>query len=173
MNLSEYGLLLLRACEGLELKAYQDSASVWTIGYGTTRFPDGTQVQEGDKCTQEQAEYWLLNDCAWANQAVSVMVNHPITQKMHDALVAFVYNIGETAFQKSSLLRQLNIRNYVQATIEFDKWTKVRVNGLLQHSRGLANRRNKEQALFIEGCKELLEPDAGALAKYTMATKDV
>lgn len=172
-NLSEYGMNVLKACEGLRLAAYQDNAGIWTIGYGTTRYPDGTQVQSSDTCTQEQAEYWLLNDVAWANRAVNDMVNHEVTQKMHDALVVFVYNIGELAFQKSSLLRQLNIRNYVQAAIEFDKWIKVRVKGVLTPNRGLANRRNREQALFIDGCRELLSGDTAALERFNLAVKDV
>jgi lysozyme len=155
MNLSQHGLTLLQESEGLRLIAYQDIAGVWTIGYGTTRYPDGSQVQEGDTCTKEQAEYWLLNDAAWANRAINEMVSAEINQKMHDALCAFVYNIGETAFHKSSLLRQLNQCNYKQASLEFDKWNKARVNGVLTISKGLAARRDREQALFDEGIKEL------------------
>jgi len=155
VNLSNHGLLLLKESEALRLKAYQDSVKKWTIGYGTTVYPDGSQVQPGDVCTKEAAEYWLIHDVAWAEKAVSDMVQVEITQKMFDALCALVYNIGGTAFHKSSLLRQLNQSNFAQASIEFDKWVKGRINGVLETIPGLVNRRNREQALFDAGVKEL------------------
>jgi lysozyme len=154
-TLSTHGLTLLQECEGLRLKSYLDSAGIWTIGYGTTRYPDGSQVQEGDTCTQEQAEYWTYNDLAWVLKAVNEMVAVDINQKMFDALCMFVYNIGAQAFHKSSMLRQLNQCNWKQASIEFDKWVKARSGGKLVTVKGLVNRRDKEQALFDEGVAEL------------------
>ena len=47
--------------EGLRLKAYKDSAGVWTVGFGTTHYKDGTQVKEGDVITQAQAHEYLMN----------------------------------------------------------------------------------------------------------------
>jgi lysozyme len=155
LTLSTHGLTLLQESEGLRLKAYLDSAGIWTIGYGTIRYPDGSQVQEGDVCTQEQAEYWTYNDLAWVLKAVNEMVAPQISQKMFDALCMLVYNIGETNFHKSSMLRQLNQCNWKQASIEFDKWVKARSNGKLITVGGLVNRRNREQALFDEGVKDL------------------
>ena len=155
LSLSTHGLTLLLESEGMRLKAYLDSAGIWTIGGGTIRYPDGTQVREGDTCTREQAEYWVHNDLAWACKAVNDMVAVDINQKMFDALVNFVYNVGESAFHKSSLLRQLNQGNFKQASMEFDKWNKARSNGKLITVNGLVNRRNREQALFDEGIAEL------------------
>tara|TARA_R110000782_G_scaffold2454_3_gene9582 strand:- start:2520 stop:2648 length:129 start_codon:yes stop_codon:yes gene_type:complete len=37
MNASEEGIELIKNFEGCELKAYQDSVGVWTIGYGHTK----------------------------------------------------------------------------------------------------------------------------------------
>jgi lysozyme len=155
VELSSFGLALLRESEGLRLKAYQDSAGVWTIGYGTIKYPDGSQVRQGDTCTPEQAEYWIYGDLAWVTKAVNAMVAVEINQKMFDAVCILVYNIGEGNFHKSSLLRQLNQSNFKQASAEFDKWVKARVNGTLVTVKGLVNRRDREQALFDEGVKEL------------------
>ena len=37
MRTSQTGIDLLKFFEGCELKAYQDSVGVWTIGYGHTK----------------------------------------------------------------------------------------------------------------------------------------
>jgi lysozyme len=155
LSLSTHGLTLLQESESLRLKAYPDSGGVWTIGWGTIRYPDGTQVQECDTCTKEQADYWKCSDLAWVQKAINSMVSVEINQKMFDALCGLVYNIGESGFHKSSLLRQLNQRNFKQASMEFDKWVKARVNGKLVTINGLVNRRDREQALFDEGVAEL------------------
>ena len=43
-NISEFGLHIIKKFEGLRLEAYQCPAGVYTIGYGSTRFPDGSCV---------------------------------------------------------------------------------------------------------------------------------
>jgi GH24 family phage-related lysozyme (muramidase) len=48
--------------ENIELEAYPDPLSggePWTIGYGTTIYPDGRKVKEGDHCTEDEARVWL------------------------------------------------------------------------------------------------------------------
>lgn len=50
---------LIKRFEGCRLEAYQDSVGVWTIGWGTTRYPDGSPVSPGDKITQAEADYYL------------------------------------------------------------------------------------------------------------------
>ena len=54
---------LIKKWEGLSLKAYKCPAGVWTIGYGTTFYPDGSKVKEGDTCTKEEADGLLLWYC--------------------------------------------------------------------------------------------------------------
>lgn len=51
----------IKESEGLELTAYWDDyGKVWTIGYGSTFYEDGSPVKEGDKITKKRAEE-LLN----------------------------------------------------------------------------------------------------------------
>ena len=57
MKTSMEGLALIKKFEGCELKAYQCSAGVWTIGYGHTK-----DVVEGMEITQEQAEQMLVDE---------------------------------------------------------------------------------------------------------------
>ena len=50
----------IKESEGLELTAYWDEyGKVWTIGYGSTFYEDGSPVKEGDKITKKRAEELL------------------------------------------------------------------------------------------------------------------
>ena len=40
-DISEKGFSLIRESESLQLKAYLDTGGVWTIGYGTIKYPNG------------------------------------------------------------------------------------------------------------------------------------
>ena len=74
MKLSAAGLALIEEFEGLRLESYQDGAGIWTIGYGTTR-RDGRPVEEGEACTQQQAEEWLSNDVAESEGSVNTSLS--------------------------------------------------------------------------------------------------
>ena len=49
MKTSKEGISLIKKFEGCELKAYQCSANVWTIGYGHTQ-----GIKEGDVCSSRR-----------------------------------------------------------------------------------------------------------------------
>src|SRR5437868_827293 len=69
MKISDVGLALTTSCEGLELTAYPDPGTgkePYTIGYGTTVYPDGTKVKLGDTCSKAQAVEYLRNDMSRA-----------------------------------------------------------------------------------------------------------
>jgi GH24 family phage-related lysozyme (muramidase) len=73
-----------------------------------------------------------------------------LNQNQNDALVSFVYNVGDGNFQKSTLLRLLNQGNYAAVPAELKKWTKARQNGQLIDLPGLVRRRAAEAELFSE-----------------------
>jgi lysozyme len=62
MITSAKGLILIEHYEGFRPDTYKCQAGVWTNGYGTTIYPDGTTVKEGDVVTQEQARFNLSHD---------------------------------------------------------------------------------------------------------------
>ncbi|MCG2572321.1 lysozyme [Acinetobacter sp. ME22] len=144
-DISDQGYVLIRQSEGLRTTAYLDTGGVWTIGYGTIKYPDGKSVKKGDSCTQAQAEFWLKNDCEWVDQCLDKYIKIHVTQNQFDALASFVYNVGETAFVKSTLLTLLNQSNFTAAASQFDRW--VFDNG--KRIQGLVNRRAAEKALFM------------------------
>lgn len=144
-DISEKGYAIIREFEGFKAEAYLDIGGVWTIGFGTIKYPNGQRVKKGDTCTREQAEQWLKNDCKWVDACFDKYVTAKTTQNQFDALASFVYNIGETAFAKSTMLTLLNQNNFTAAANQFDRW--VFDNG--KRITGLANRRTKEKALFL------------------------
>jgi lysozyme len=94
--------------------------------------------------TEKEAELALTDDLAWAQTAVNKAVGVTLTQNMFDALVSFVYNLGESNFRKSTLLNKLNQGQYKAAAFELLRWKYD--NG--KEIPGLLKRRQREKALF-------------------------
>ena len=141
-QISAEGINLICSFEGLELKAYLDSANIWTIGYGTI-IRNGVKVKKGDTCTIEQAKAYMASDLKSFEAAVN-KVKVPLNQNQYDALVSLTYNIGVNAFANSTLLKKLNAQDYKGAAAQFDVWNKVKGRVV----QGLVNRRAKERKLF-------------------------
>lgn len=138
-EVSREGLDLIKSFEGFESEAYLCPAGVWTIGYGHTR-----GVKKGDIITEQEAEKRLKEDVKKAEDAVNKYVHVQLTQNQYDALVSFVYNVGEGNFENSTLLKKLNSGDYNGVRNEFGRW--VYASG--KRLRGLEKRRVKEKALF-------------------------
>lgn len=143
MQLSYNGINALKEHEGFRSNAYKETGGVWTIGYGTIKV-EGRPVEPGMVCTIEQATQWMYSDLAWAQTAVNKLVRAPLAQHQFDALVSFVYNIGEAAFARSTMLRKLNAQDFIGAAKEFDRWNKD--NG--KTIAGLTARRAVERSMF-------------------------
>lgn len=157
--LSAQGLELIKGFEGLRLNAYQDSAGVWTIGYGHTG-----GVRPGDRITQAEAEAYLRQDTGWAQQAVRDLVRVPLSQGQFDALTSFTFNLGRGALEGSTLLRKLNAGDYAGAQAEFGRW--VHAGG--EVLQGLVRRRAAEGDLFGGSA-----PAADATAPAPAAAREV
>lgn len=140
MRISETGLELIKAFEGLRLTAYRCSAGVLTIGYGST----GKHVQEDSRITKEQADALLLKDLERFERGVEELVKVDLAQEEFDALVALTFNIGLGNFKTSTLLRKLNAGDYASAALEFIRWNKAGGKTL----PGLTRRREAESRLF-------------------------
>jgi lysozyme len=140
-------LSIIRKHEGLRLNAYLCPAGVWTIGWGNTLYENGSKVKQGDVITRERADALLLMIVNRFKSQITPMVNKPLTTNQWSALVSFVYNIGVSAFQRSTMLKKVNA-NPSDPTIrdEFMKWNKA--NGAVLH--GLTNRRRDEANLYFK-----------------------
>ena len=139
MIISKNGLDLIKHFESLQLKAYKCSANVWTIGYGHTK-----NVKEGDRISQDQANCFLMQDLYSVERAIIRLVKVKLNQNQFDALCSLIFNIGISAFNKSTLLAKLNTGDYVGAAEQFRRWNKV--NNVVM--AGLVRRRQAEEDLF-------------------------
>lgn len=146
MSTSSSGVDLICNFEGKRLKAYDDGVGIWTIGFGTTIYPDGVRVKKGDICTEAQARCYMQNDLKKFEQAVNNAVSVPLNQNQFDALVSLTYNIGAAALNQSTLIKKLNAGDYRGAADQFDVWVNAGGNRM----QGLVNRRAKEKLLFLE-----------------------
>jgi lysozyme len=138
---------LIKRFEGCKLKAYKCPASIYTIGYGTIRYPDGKPVKEGEEISLYRAESLLTYDVNKFASQIKVNVN----QNQFDSLVSFCYNLGIGAFNSSTLKKKV-IANPGDLSIrdEFMKWNKARVKGVLTELKGLTNRRKAEADLYFK-----------------------
>jgi lysozyme len=151
MKTSAAGIAIIKRWEGLRLRAYLCTGKRWTIGWGTTVYPNGRRVRPGDTCTTQQAEEYLANYVAALEKRVFGMIRVPVTQNQFDALVSFAYNVGEgeKGFLGSTLLRLLNAGDYAGAAGQFRRWNIA--NG--KEDKGLINRRASERDLFLSPAK--------------------
>jgi len=139
MRTGTQGIELIRHFEGCRLNAYLCPAGVWTIGYGHT-----ADVKEGDSIDQEAAEAFLIKDLEKFEQAVTRLVEVPLTQQQFDALVSWTFNLGAGNLAASTLLRKLNNYQYAEVPEQMMRW--VRAGGKVLD--GLVRRRAAEAALF-------------------------
>lgn len=120
MKMSEAGLKKLEVREGRRNKAYLDTKGIPTIGVGHT----GPEVYIGLAWTDQQITDAFADDIKWAENAVNKYVTVPLTQNQFDALVSFVFNIGETGFRRSTALKLLNEKLYDMVPDAMLMWNK-------------------------------------------------
>ncbi len=153
LSFSQGAIELLKIFEGFRSKPYPDPAShgkPFTIGYGSTHYEDGTEVSLNDSpITEERAGQILLN---YLNTKILPDFRKHITANINqyqiDALAALVYNIGNTGFDNSHVLSDINqgIMNGDLKT-RWTAWDKSCGKVL----EGLLDRRLKEYNYFETG----------------------
>ena len=127
-------------------EGYTDNAvipvpgDVPTYGYGTTRKSDGSSVAMGEKTTPTRALVDLLRDASKFEQAVKRCAPVPMHPYEFQAYVSFTYNVGESAFCHSTLVKRLNALDYEGACKALLKWDKVKGVTI----KGLTSRRQAE-----------------------------
>jgi GH24 family phage-related lysozyme (muramidase) len=91
-----------------------------------------------------QADALLVSDIQKFCQHINPLITISLNQNQYDAIISLCYNIGLSAFEKSSLRTFLNAGNIPQASEQFDKWIYAKGKKLT----GLILRRQAEKALF-------------------------
>lgn len=139
-------LALAIPAEGIRQFAYQDSASVLTVCWGST-----TDVQAGKQYTQAECVERLSADMLGAMRAVERCVpGLPWNQLA--AWSDAVYNLGPRIVcdtETSTAARLLQAGQREAACRELDKWVFARVGGVPVKLPGLVKRRQREKELCL------------------------
>jgi len=125
--------------EGFRNKAYKDSKGLLTIGVGHLIKTDEEHLLN-ETLTDEQVKELLKSDLKWCSEAVESSVRVPLTQNQYDALYSLCFNIGETNFRKSTVVKKINENDLKGAADAILMWNKPAV---------LQKRRERERALFL------------------------
>lgn len=136
--------------EGRENTAYRDPVGVVTICDGHT-----STARLGQTLSDEECDELLAGDLGAAFDAVDEHVEVEMPPTRRAALASFVFNVGDGAFQRSTLLKRLNAGKTRQACDELLRW--VYAGG--RQLRGLVTRRRAERELC------LMEPAPTQLAR--------
>lgn len=130
---------LIAEFEGFSSTVYRCQAGVPTIGFGHTR-----GVVDGQTITKEDALRLLMSELSTLQKALASVIHVDVTEGQFVAILSLVYNIGMWKFRTSTLLRELNKGNFVNAGNEFARWIYVK----RQPTEGLMRRRAKEREVF-------------------------
>jgi lysozyme len=141
MEMSAEGIELIKKSEGFRNRVYLDVEGYPTIGYGhrlihPETYPNGI--------TEAQGTAILYSDIRESEQAVARLVKARLTQGQFDALVDFVFNLGEVRLAESTLLRELNAGRLAEAGKQLLRWDHAGA----QENAGLKTRREAELSLW-------------------------
>lgn len=129
--------------EGRAYEPYKDVAGVLTVCDGHT----GSDIVKGKRYTDKECDRLLWNDLQPVKKSVDGLVTVPLNEYQRAALYSFAYNVGTSAFSKSTLLKKLNKGDQAGACEELRRW--VYAGGVKW--RGLQNRRDMERSMCLAG----------------------
>ena len=114
------GALLIDPWEGNENHAYKDMVGIATICRGETR-----GVKLGDYKTDQECDSSTVKELEQYNRAMMKHVKVELKPYEEIAYTSFVWNVGETGFKNSTLLKKLNSGDSLGACKEILNWNKA------------------------------------------------
>jgi lysozyme len=145
---------LVAGFEAFRSAPYLDP-NIWTYGFGFTYTPDMKKVTaDTPPISHEDAMAFMGNILTKTLAAVRAMVHVPVTDNQAAALTSFAYNEGTERLRTSRLMLAFNQGKIEEAAADFMSFVYIKQ----QYSRGLANRRLKEKALFLAGVEMQAAP---------------
>jgi GH24 family phage-related lysozyme (muramidase) len=151
---------LITSAEGYRANAYKDPVGIWTIGYGTTRYPDGKLVKKGDHVSALRA-YQLLEQHI-EGKILPVLSKIPnwsnLNTNQQQAVISFAYNLGANFYGTDGfggITRLLKSPDLWDNPKEVHRVFGLYVKGGGKVLGGLVTRRRDEADLFLlkEGIK--------------------
>lgn len=137
---------LCRRFEGFYSRPYLCPAGVPSVGYGSTRYPNGEAVRLTDPAiTRKTALDMLAGDLRRkylpAVRKLCPAIDDPGRLA---AIIDFAYNLGPGNLQASTLRRRINADRWEEVPRELRRWNKAAGKVL----RGLTLRREAEAELI-------------------------
>jgi lysozyme len=129
---------LIAHFEGTVYRTYRDPIGILTSCTGHT----GPELMMGQTWTQEQCNQQLYGDLLKHADALDC-VKAPMTDGQKAAFLSFAFNVGNSAFCQSTLVRKANQGNMAGACAELSRWTYAGGKEL----PGLVRRRAAERAM--------------------------
>lgn len=134
--------------EGYVPEAYQDPVGIWTKCYGdTTHVTPGTRYS-AEECAKSLNDHLIETSSPVMRCVPDMAKQHP---KVIVAMLDMAYNIGPTAFCKTSVARYANAGEWTAACRRIAEIYKTAQGVPL---RGLEVRRSAESEMCLEGLKE-------------------
>lgn len=128
--------------EGKVNRTYVDPVGVLTSCYGHT----GPELRTGQAFTDEQCLAQLQADLV--KHAVALdCIKQPLSDGQKAAFLSFAFNVGNSAFCGSTLVRKANVGDIGGACAELSRWTYAGGKQL----PGLVKRRAAERRLCEAG----------------------
>ena len=169
-------------CERLDpatglIHAYPDpnsGAEPWTIGWGTTVYPDGRSVGENDTITQEDADKFFavtLQKSYWQKLEERLPFWPEMNDPMRAALCSFAYNLGSGFYGAEGF-------KTISACLREKRWQDVPdalmlyVNPGSPVEKGLRRRRTAEGKLWAEGMVQLPSGDSPPALQIIVAISE-
>lgn len=120
---------------------YKDIIGINTACWGQTGLDlDGNKPIAGATYTQEYCEKWYIEELTKYNTNMKRNVAVPLKEYEEIAYTSFVWNIGETKWNSSTLLKKLNAGDNLGACKELLRWNMAGGKPV----KGLTNRRIAE-----------------------------
>ncbi|AWK83836.1 lysozyme [Photobacterium damselae] len=132
--------------EGYSYYAYQDSGGVWTACFGET-----AGIKPGDKFSRTECERMLATSLDKHNAPIR-KIPQQLPLSVHLAALDMTYNIGVSAFERSTMYRYLLNSDYSNACREISRWRYVAGQDCSVRSNncyGIVRRRELVQRLCL------------------------
>ena len=145
--MNKIAVALIKRFEGCRLKPYLCPAGIATIGYGSTRYPNGRRVTMQDEpISEEKAEVFLYYIVTRITYSIFKLCPILLIEDRgkQASIIDFAYNLGTGNLKASTLRRRINEGNWDEAAHELRKW----IYGGGRRLRGLIIRRNVEARFF-------------------------
>jgi lysozyme len=133
---------LIRKYEGCRLASYKCPAGIWTIGWGTTYYPDGKSVKEGETISQEKADALLIDYLNKNIVPVFQKIPYTLTIDQKAAIASLCYNVGVPSFLRSKCFTAVCNKDFAGI---FENWDWGH-----KQLKGLAKRRAEELFYFLK-----------------------